>query len=69
LIDEGEKTRKEASSVISFLTFHYRDDILSQNNSRFDNYVDRIYLIELEIKDTVDTARLVLHIEFDSDGF
>jgi hypothetical protein len=36
------------------------------------NFVDRIYLIELEIKDTTDTDRYVsyldLHLEIDSEG-
>ena len=42
------------------------------NNSRFGDFVDRIYLIELEIKDTTDTDRcasyLDLHLEIDSEG-
>jgi hypothetical protein len=33
------------------------DDVLSLNNSRFGDFVDRIYPIELEIKDTTDTDR------------
>ena len=39
-------------------TFRYIDDVLSLNNSRFDDFVDRIYPIELEIRDTTctDTA-------------
>ena len=38
-------------------TFQYIDDVLSLNNSRFGDFVDRIYPIELEIKDTRDTDR------------
>ena len=42
------------------------------NNSKFDNYVDIIYSIELEIKYTTDIARytsyLDLHIDNDSEG-
>ena len=53
-------------------TFRYINDILSLNNSTIGDYVDRIYPIELEIKDTIDTARSVsylnLHIEIDSEG-
>jgi hypothetical protein len=45
------------------------DDVLPLNNSRFDDFVDRIYPIELEIKDTTDTDRsasyLDLHLEND----
>jgi hypothetical protein len=45
------------------------DDVLPLNNSRFDDFVDRIYPIELEIKDTTDTDRSAsyfdLHLEND----
>ena len=34
-------------------TFRYIDDVLSLNTSKFGDYVDLIYPIELEIKDTV----------------
>jgi hypothetical protein len=48
------------------------DDILSLNNSRFGDFVDRIYLIELEIKDTTDADRsasyLDIHLVIDSVG-
>jgi hypothetical protein len=54
-------------------TFRYIDDVLSLNNSRFDDFVDRIYPIELEIKDITDTDKsasyLDLHLEIDSDGW
>jgi hypothetical protein len=50
----------------------YIDDVLSLNNSRFGDFVDRIYPIELEIKDTTDTARsasyLDLQLEIESEG-
>ena len=53
-------------------TFRYIDDVLSINNYRLGDFVDRIYLIELEIKDTTDTDRsasyLDLHLEIDSWG-
>ena len=52
-------------------TFRYIDDVLLLNNSRFDDFVDRIYLIELGIKDTTVTDRsasyLDLHLEVDSE--
>jgi hypothetical protein len=52
-----------------FNSFHYIDDVLSLNNSRFGDFVDRIYPIELEIKDTTDTDRsasyLDIHFEID----
>ena len=46
--------------------------LLSLNNSRFGDFVDRIYPIELKIKDTTDTNRstayLDLHLVIDSKG-
>jgi hypothetical protein len=48
-------------------TFRYIDDVLSINNSRLGDFVDRIYLIELEIKDTTDTARTVSYIDLHLD--
>ena len=42
------------------------------NCSRFGDFVDRIYPIELEIKDTTDTDRsasyLDIHLKIDSEG-
>ena len=47
-------------------------DVLSLNNSRLSGLLDRIYLIEVEIKDTTNTDRsasyLHLHLEIDSEG-
>jgi hypothetical protein len=57
--------RKEARSFN--FTFRYEDDVLSLNN-----YVDCIYPIEAEIKDTTDTdgsaSCLDPHLEIDSGG-
>ena len=48
------------------------DDVLSLNNSTFDDFVDYIYSIELEIKNTTDTDMsdlyLDLHLQIDSEG-
>jgi hypothetical protein len=53
-------------------TFRYIDDVLSLNNSRFGDFLDRIYPIGLETKNTTDTDRtasyLDLHFEIDSEG-
>ena len=53
-------------------TFRYIDDVLSVNNSRVGDFVDRIYPIDLVIKDTTDTdtsaSYLDLHLEIDSEG-
>ena len=66
-----KKNGKRLARSFNF-TFRYIDDVLSLNNSRLGDFVDRIYLIELEIKDTTDIDRsasyLDLHLEIDSDG-
>jgi len=36
-----------------------RDDVMSLINSKLSDYVDLIYPIELEIKNTTDTVRYV----------
>jgi hypothetical protein len=67
----SRKNEKKLARSFNF-KFRYIDDVLSLNNSRFGDFVDRIYPIELEIKDTTDTDRsalyLVLHLEIDSEG-
>ena len=66
-----KKNEKQLAQFYNF-TFRYIDGVLSLNNSRFGNFVNRIYLIEIEIKDTAYTDRsasyLDLHIEIDSEG-
>ena len=37
------------------LTYRYIDDVLSINNTEFENYLDQMYPAELEIKDTIDS--------------
>ena len=65
------KNGKKLARSFNF-TFRYIDDVLSLNNYRFGDFVDRIYPIELEIKDTTDTDRSAsyfdLHLEIDSEG-
>jgi hypothetical protein len=67
-----KKSEKKLARSFNF-TFRYIDDVLSLNYSRFGDFVDRFYLIELEIKDTTDTDRsasyLDLHLEIDSGGW
>jgi len=70
---QGFLKKIEKKLARSFIfTFRYIDDVLSLNNSRFGDFVDRIYPIELEIKDTTDTdtsaSYLDLQLEIDSDG-
>jgi hypothetical protein len=61
-----KKNKKTLARSFNF-TFRYIDDVLSLNNSKFVDFVDRICPIELEIKDTTDTYRsasyLDLHFE------
>ena len=70
---QGLLKKNEKKPVRSFnFTFHYIDDVLSLNNSRFGDFVDRTYPIELEINDTTYTDRsatyLDLHLEIESEG-
>jgi hypothetical protein len=64
-----KKNEKKLARPINF-TFRYIGDVLSPNNSTFDDFVDCIYPIELELKDTTVTSMsascIDLHIEFDS---
>jgi hypothetical protein len=66
-----KKNEEKLARSFNF-TSRYIDDVLSQNNSRFGDFVDRIYPIELEIKDTTDTDKsasyIDLHFEIDSEG-
>ena len=51
---------------------YFLDDILSLNNSKFGDFVECIYPIELKIKDTTDTTRsascLDLYLKIDIEG-
>ena len=62
-------SEKEGKNWHGFM-FRYVDDVLSMDNSTFYDYIDRIYPIELEIKDTTETERFTsyfdLHIEIDN---
>ena len=70
---QGLLKKNENKPARSFnFTFHYIDDLLSLNNYRLGDFVDHIYPMEVEIKDTTDTYRsasyLDLHLEIDSEG-
>jgi hypothetical protein len=56
------KYEKKLARCFRF-TFRFIDDVLSLNNSRFGDFVDLIYPIELEIKDT-SASYLDLHLEY-----
>ena len=66
-----KKNEKKLARFFNF-TFRYIDDVLLLNNSRFGDFVDRIYHIELEIKDTTATdgsaSYLDIHLEIVSEG-
>jgi hypothetical protein len=69
----SRKTKRSSPiPLISRSAIYNVDDVLSLNNYRFGDFVDHIYPIELEIKDTTYTDRfasyLDLHIEIDSGG-
>jgi hypothetical protein len=54
---------KEKKLARSFnFMFRYIDDVLSLNNSRIGNFVDRIYPTGFETKDTTDTERSASYI-------
>ena len=65
----SQEKRKEANRSFNF-TFICIDDVLSLNNSRLGDFVDRIYPTELETKDTRDriASCLDLYIEIDTEG-
>ena len=72
-LTQGLLNKNEKKPARSFnFTFRYIDDLLSLNNSRFVDFVDRTYPIALEIKDNTDTdmsaSYLDLHLEIDSEG-
>ena len=66
-----KKNEKKPARSFNF-TFRYIDDVLSLNNSWFGEFVDRIYPLELKVKDTTyidkSASYLDLHIEIDSEG-
>ena len=49
-----KKNEKKLARSFNF-TFRNIDDVLSLNNSKFGDFVDRIYPIGLEIRDTTYT--------------
>jgi hypothetical protein len=43
--------------------YSYIDNVLSLNDSRFGDYLHRIYPNELEVKDTTDTQKSASHLD------
>jgi hypothetical protein len=50
---------------IEIFTFHYIDNVLSLNNSKFRDFFYRIYPIELEIKDITDADMSDSYLDID----
>ena len=63
-----KKNEKKLARSFNF-TCRYIDDVLSLNNSRFGDFIDRMYPIELVINDTTttDASYLDLHLKIDSE--
>ena len=57
-----KKNQKKLARSFNF-RFRYIDDVLLLNNSRFGDFTDHIYPIELEIKDTTDKDRTASYLE------
>jgi hypothetical protein len=55
--------KKKHLAVAFNSTFRYNDDVLSIKNNQFHSYVDFIYAIELEIKDTTDSFMSALYLD------
>ena len=56
--------KKDKKLAISFnSTFRYIDNVLSLNNSKFGDYFERIYPIELSIKDTTDIVKSASYLD------
>ena len=53
---------KKQCSSFNF-TFRYIDDVLSLNKKSFSDYLSEIYPVELEIKDTTDSATFVNYLD------
>ena len=69
-----KKNEKKIARSFNFM-FRYTDAVPSLNNSKFGDFFDNIYPIELEINDTTDKNRsalyrylLLLLLELDSQG-
>ena len=63
--------RKQLTSRFNF-TYRYIDDVLSINIQEFENYLGKIYPVELEIKDTTESNTSAsytdLHLSIGRDG-
>ena len=58
-----KKNEKTLARSFNFM-FRYIDDVISLNNSKLGDFVDRIYPIELEIEDITGSARSASYRDF-----
>ena len=56
--------KRHLAKSFSF-TYRYIDDVLSINNPKFGDYIDYIYPVELEIKDTTDADHQASYLDLD----
>ena len=62
----GLLKKNEKKLVRSFnFTFHYIDNVLLLNNSKFRDFFNRIYPIDLEIKDITNADRSASYLDID----
>ena len=59
------KSGKQHLAKSFSFTFSYIDDVLSINNPKFGYYIDYIYPVELEIKDTTDADHQSSYLDLD----
>jgi hypothetical protein len=57
-----KKNKKKLARSFNF-KFRCMDDALSLNNSRFGEFINWIYPIKLEVKDTTDTDRSASYLD------
>ena len=57
--------KKNEKRLARSFNFTFRYDVLTINNSRFGDFVDHIYHIELEIKDTTDKDKSASYLYHD----
>ena len=56
------QNEKKLSLSFNF-SFCYIDDVLSTSNSKFGDFVDCLYPVEIEIKDTIETVMSASYID------
>ena len=54
--------RKQLASRFNF-TYRYIDDVLSINNPEFENYLDQMYPVELEIKYVIESNTYASYLD------